>query len=343
MTEKFPSPPGAHLTDEQIAAAWDAWPHTAITSRRRAVEFVRSLPAPSPVPAPAVPERFVNGCNYGGRNCGRSACERECCAPRQEAAAPAEGDGPRPEAVTGIFEQATRQWLATPQPQPKPGAVPRPISDFPALQAEIAAAVDRGELSVGGAQPQPKGVVASQMPLVLKLRVLADQIKRNDGLRDNAAKDHRTLIEAADAIAASQSPAPAPEVPAGYKLLKDTTPSEREWVEDADHENGRYFNTCCECGRSFVGHKRRVVCKHCATQPTQAPAVGAEPADAAVRLDAERWQALQLMWKADVIAGMDENGRPLRMRHAGPWGLTERVDAKRATLADQPPVQGSQT
>jgi hypothetical protein len=67
-----------------------------------------------------------------------------------------------------------------------------------------------------------------------------------------------------------------------------------------------------------------------------------EPADSAVRQDAERWRALQLMWKADVIAGMDENGRALRTRHAGPWGLTERVDAKRATLAAQPPVQGSQ-
>jgi hypothetical protein len=74
----------------------------------------------------------------------------------------------------------------------------------------------------------------------------------------------------------------------------------------------------------------------------QAPAVrDEEPADSAVRQDAERWRALQLMWKADVIAGMDENGRALRTRHAGPWGLTERVDAKRATLAAQPPVQGT--
>jgi hypothetical protein len=76
----------------------------------------------------------------------------------------------------------------------------------------------------------------------------------------------------------------------------------------------------------------------------QAPAVrDEEPADSAVRQDAERWRALQLMWKADVIAGMDENGRALRTRHAGPWGLTERVDAKRATLAAQPPVQGRES
>jgi hypothetical protein len=39
--------PGA-LTDDQIVAAWDAWPHTAITSRRRAVAFVRSLPVIAP-------------------------------------------------------------------------------------------------------------------------------------------------------------------------------------------------------------------------------------------------------------------------------------------------------
>lgn len=51
----------------------------------------RALMSQSPAPAPAA-VRFVNGCNYGGRNCGRSACERECCAPRQKAdASPAVG------------------------------------------------------------------------------------------------------------------------------------------------------------------------------------------------------------------------------------------------------------
>ena len=50
-------------------------------------------------------------------------------------------------------------------------------------------------------------------------------------------------------------PVPA-KVPEGWKLLKDTTEKDREWSEDAKHENGLYFNTCIHCGRNFIGHKR---------------------------------------------------------------------------------------
>lgn len=37
----------------------------------------------------------------------------------------------------------------------------------------------------------------------------------------------------------------------------------RNWLEDFDHENGTYQNTCVKCQATFVGHKRRVVCKIC--------------------------------------------------------------------------------
>lgn len=37
----------------------------------------------------------------------------------------------------------------------------------------------------------------------------------------------------------------------------------RDWVEDFSHENGQYMCKCCHCGKSFIGHKRRVVCKAC--------------------------------------------------------------------------------
>lgn len=57
----------------------------------------------------------------------------------------------------------------------------------------------------------------------------------------------------------------------GWKLLKDSTHVERSWPEDASHENGNYSNCCCECGRQFVGHKRRAVCKVCATPPSAQP------------------------------------------------------------------------
>lgn len=50
----------------------------------------------------------------------------------------------------------------------------------------------------------------------------------------------------------------------GYKLLKDTTHGQRSWPEDASHENGNYYNTCCDCDRVFTGHKRRHICRVCA-------------------------------------------------------------------------------
>ena len=53
-------------------------------------------------------------------------------------------------------------------------------------------------------------------------------------------------------------------LPKGWRLLKDTTFDERKWPEDASHENGNYCNTCGHCGREFVGHKRRGLCRACA-------------------------------------------------------------------------------
>lgn len=59
-------------------------------------------------------------------------------------------------------------------------------------------------------------------------------------------------------------------VPEGWKLLKDSTQEERSWPEDFVYENGNYFNTCCRCDRTFMGHKRRPTCKVCfAAAPKQ--------------------------------------------------------------------------
>lgn len=39
--------------------------------------------------------------------------------------------------------------------------------------------------------------------------------------------------------------------------------SRHDFPEDFTHENGMYFNTCCQCNVQFLGYKRRVVCKVC--------------------------------------------------------------------------------
>lgn len=39
-----------------------------------------------------------------------------------------------------------------------------------------------------------------------------------------------------------------------------------DWKEDSAHENGEYQNRCCFCGETFIGYKRRVVCKVCSKE-----------------------------------------------------------------------------
>jgi hypothetical protein len=76
---------------------------------------------------------------------------------------------------------------------------------------------------------------------------------------DHIAKDDAEIERLNAAIEQSASGA----IPDGYKLLRDSTHDERSWKEDASHENGNYYCTCCVCGRQFNGHKRRVLCKVC--------------------------------------------------------------------------------
>lgn len=50
------------------------------------------------------------------------------------------------------------------------------------------------------------------------------------------------------------------------KLNNNVIPSfdsPRNWKEDYEHENGNYTCICIECKESFIGHKRRVICKEC--------------------------------------------------------------------------------
>lgn len=47
---------------------------------------------------------------------------------------------------------------------------------------------------------------------------------------------------------------------------------ERDWIEDAPHENGNYQCKCSTCGNTFIGYKRRITCKACAAATQQAGA-----------------------------------------------------------------------
>jgi len=41
--------------------------------------------------------------------------------------------------------------------------------------------------------------------------------------------------------------------------------SPKNWTEDYKLENGNYINRCCKCEEYFYGHKRRYICKECAS------------------------------------------------------------------------------
>lgn len=57
----------------------------------------------------------------------------------------------------------------------------------------------------------------------------------------------------------------------GSIYLRLKAPASEDWPEDFNHENGSYINECCLCGHRFLGHKRRVVCRICATPPQPTP------------------------------------------------------------------------
>jgi hypothetical protein len=46
-------------------------------------------------------------------------------------------------------------------------------------------------------------------------------------------------------------------------MNRDWMNSSRDWPEDFPGENGNYTNRCIFCKQTFVGHKRRMVCKEC--------------------------------------------------------------------------------
>lgn len=53
-------------------------------------------------------------------------------------------------------------------------------------------------------------------------------------------------------------------------MSEKTKQPERDWTEDFGHENGNYQCICGDCGETFIGHKRRVTCKKCASpQPVE--------------------------------------------------------------------------
>ena len=134
------------------------------------------------------------------------------------------------------------------------------------------------------AKPEPVALTDANYDEPLSVRVaLIDLARAVKNLRNWPSLQHLKKLRASAefchlvsawedaeaALAASPSAqVEAQGVPEGWKLLKDSTFQERSFSEDAAHENGSYYCTCMNCGRQFIGLKRRVTCKVCAAAPT---------------------------------------------------------------------------
>jgi hypothetical protein len=57
-----------------------------------------------------------------------------------------------------------------------------------------------------------------------------------------------------------------PRCGAGYGGAGVFAYSVRDWPEDFEHENGQYYNECVMCQQTFIGHKRRHICRVCSTE-----------------------------------------------------------------------------
>jgi hypothetical protein len=49
----------------------------------------------------------------------------------------------------------------------------------------------------------------------------------------------------------------------GVAMSRKEPNSKRNWHEDYNLENGKYYNFCAICSNEFLGHKRRVICRQC--------------------------------------------------------------------------------
>jgi hypothetical protein len=79
-----------------------------------------------------------------------------------------------------------------------------------------------------------------------------------DGADGGGAGDNEEKKESMSQTNLTSHEAANPD--AGQRVLHETY-SPIDFPEDFGHENGKYINICCVCHRTFVGHKRRVVCK----------------------------------------------------------------------------------
>lgn len=113
-------------------------------------------------------------------------------------------------------------------------------------------------------------------------------------------------------------------------VLASLAGSAGDWPEDFAHENGRYFCRCTECESRFIGHKRRVVCKVCATDRNRRMAEAQQEVHA---MDDERACELERLRMA--LAEAQRGIRTLMRKRAVAKDRALRYRAEKRTLRQQ--------
>ena len=98
---------------------------------------------------------------------------------------------------------------------------------------------------------EPESVNAAQLPDPLGLL----SCTHPDCGRYEGPRSHECRAMADNACA-------RPSICQGHAVQQEADAS-RDWPEDFPHENGQYMKACHVCKNTFIGHKRRVVCKVC--------------------------------------------------------------------------------
>lgn len=123
------------------------------------------------------------------------------------------------------------------------------------------------------------------------------------------------------------------------KKTETPAPVQRDWLEDAGHENGKYQNLCSQCGNLFVGHKRRVTCRDCARP---APV---QPGDLAMRISEVVAKRVDMESIAEELASLIQphltpaQGEPVAwmvVNSTRKFICKEREDVKRWATNDEP-------
>ena len=114
---------------------------------------------------------------------------------------------------------------------------------------------------------KPEGVNAEMLEALKECMKWQAEGEFGDPLSEEywspAYKEFMGKTKEAIARAESAIETPAKVSPcAGHAVQQDADAS-CDWPEDFPHENGQYMNTCHVCKNTFIGHKRRVVCKVC--------------------------------------------------------------------------------